>query len=408
MEIIYTSLAMAKLGSPMYMTGTDGVAVSTYAFDDFGRNIDPFTGKIKENNKHGYTKQGNIIQPFAFTGYQEDEVSGLKFAQARFYSAEKGRFVGEDQVGGFTESPDTQNKFIYCWNDPKKHVDRNGKFPQIIAGVLIGGAIGAVVDAVSQGVAIAKGEQESFDWGKLAGATVEGAVVGGLASTGLGACFAGSMLSGGVGALAGNVTTQLINTGTVDAEEARNATAAGIIGGAIGYGIGKVATKVAPKVLPKIASKVDDFAAKVKAFRNGGSVEAIRTEKPMFEYNLQFFAESGEGCPFEGGGRMKTGPKPKGTGPHNLKIEEIASKVNDGEIIAGGGRGYPPEAKIPTPGGVKSHRRPDILVKKADQSLYGINVGKTTAKGAPIKREVQALYDLEDAGLPMWFVSYDK
>ena len=41
---------------------------------------------------------GNIIQLFAFTGYQEDEVSGLKFAQARFYSAENGKFV---------ETPDT-------------------------------------------------------------------------------------------------------------------------------------------------------------------------------------------------------------------------------------------------------------------------------------------------------------
>ncbi|WP_143484090.1 DUF6531 domain-containing protein, partial [Pseudobutyrivibrio ruminis] len=70
-----------ELGSPMYLTGTDGVAVSSYAFDDFGRNIDPRTGK----QKHGYTKDGNIIQPFAFTGYQEDEFSGLKFAQARFY-----------------------------------------------------------------------------------------------------------------------------------------------------------------------------------------------------------------------------------------------------------------------------------------------------------------------------------
>ncbi len=43
--------------------------------------------------------------------------------------------------------------------------------------------------------------------------------------------------------------------------------------------------------------------------------------------------------------KLKTGPKPKGTGPHNLKIEEVASQVKDGEIIAGGGRGYPPEAK---------------------------------------------------------------
>ncbi len=45
--------------------------------------------------------------------------------------------------------------------------------------------------------------------------------------------------------------------------------------------------------------------------------------------------------------KLKTGPKPKGTSPHNLKIEEVASQVKDGEIIAGGGRGYPPEAKIP-------------------------------------------------------------
>ena len=76
-----------ELGSPMYMTGTDGAAVSSYAFDDFGRGIDPFTGKLKEHrnkysngiaepgNKKDYTIEGNIIQPFAFTGYQEDEVS---------------------------------------------------------------------------------------------------------------------------------------------------------------------------------------------------------------------------------------------------------------------------------------------------------------------------------------------
>lgn len=107
-------------------------------------------------------------------------------------------------------------------------------------------------------------------------------------------------------------------------------------------------------------------------------------------------------------GKSKTGPKPKGTGPHNLKIEEVATQVNDGEIIAGGGRGYPPEAKIPTPSGVKTHRRPDILVKRSDGSVYGINVGKTTAKGAPVKREIEALHDLEDAGVPMWFISYDK
>jgi RHS repeat-associated protein len=120
-----------ELGSPMYMTGTDGAAVSSYAFDDFGRGIDPFTGGLKEagkkHTKHGYTTEGNIIQPFAFTGYQEDEVSGLMFAQARHYDATSGRFQSEDLVKGFTSIPFTLNHYSYCFGNPVGFVDRNGK-----------------------------------------------------------------------------------------------------------------------------------------------------------------------------------------------------------------------------------------------------------------------------------------
>ena len=128
-----------ELGSLMYMTGTDGAAVSSYAFDDFGRDIDPFTGKIKDRrnkysygiaepgNKHAYTKEGNIIQPFAFTGYQEDEVSGLMFAQARHYDADTGRFQSEDIVKGFTSIPFTLNHYSYCFGNPVGFVDRNGQ-----------------------------------------------------------------------------------------------------------------------------------------------------------------------------------------------------------------------------------------------------------------------------------------
>lgn len=34
-----------ELGTGMYLTGTGGIAKSTYAYDEFGRNINPFTGK---------------------------------------------------------------------------------------------------------------------------------------------------------------------------------------------------------------------------------------------------------------------------------------------------------------------------------------------------------------------------
>ena len=136
-----------ELGSPMYMTGTDGVTVSSYAFDDFGRSLDLFTGKLKEyrneysngisepRDKHAYTTEGNIIQPFAFTGYQRDEVSELCFAQARYYNDEAGRFTAEDQVRGYVTAPDTQNHYIYCFNMPTIYVDTNGAWPEWAEGI---------------------------------------------------------------------------------------------------------------------------------------------------------------------------------------------------------------------------------------------------------------------------------
>ena len=158
-----------ELGSPMYLTGTDGGAVSSYAFDDFGRNIDPRTGK----QKHGYTKDGNIIQPFAFTGYQEDDFSGLKFAQARFYDDKNGRFVGEDQVRGFIIYPETINHYLYCINNPIIYVDNNGKWLNLAIGAVVGGIINGGLELYDE---IKSGD--GIDIGKVAISTLQGAVEG--------------------------------------------------------------------------------------------------------------------------------------------------------------------------------------------------------------------------------------
>ncbi len=228
----------------MYMTGTDGAVVSSYAFDDFGRNIDPFTGNIRSNNlKHAYTKQGNIIQPFAFTGYQEDEVSGLKFAQARYYSADNGRFVGEDQFPGLLTSASTLNKFLYCENSPIDFVDNNGKWLKLkdfdindglgVAAVTVG-AVAATVGAIGVGIALTATAPISLpvlaccgaavgagiacdasiisDWKKgehanlikAAGNTLAGAMIGGAVASGVGA-----VVSGGVTTL-GTVSTAIL------------------------------------------------------------------------------------------------------------------------------------------------------------------------------------------------------
>ena len=125
-----------ELGSGMYLKGTDGASVSTYAYDEFGRNIDPFTGK---KQKPSYTKQGNMIQPLAFTGYQNDEMTDNYFAQARYYNAEAGRFVSEDKIRGFIDSPETINHYLYCWDNPTKLIDLDGNAPILVTTPIITG-----------------------------------------------------------------------------------------------------------------------------------------------------------------------------------------------------------------------------------------------------------------------------
>jgi hypothetical protein len=133
------------------------------------------------------------------------------------------------------------------------------------------------------------------------------------------------------------------------------------------------------------------------------SKKCSKTDEPSPCLNISDAAEIGA--------QAKTGPKPFGMGTHNIKVAEVSDSVTDGEIIAGGQKivngNRLPEAVIKTPNGLKSSRRPDILVKRySDDSVYGINVGKITKNGEPITREIEAIYDLEDIGIPMHFVSY--
>lgn len=104
----------------------------------------------------------------------------------------------------------------------------------------------------------------------------------------------------------------------------------------------------------------------------------------------------------------KRGPKTDPTAPHNAKIREVGDKVEaeEGEVLAGGGRAK--EILIDRPGGVKSGRRPDVIYRDADGVERGTNVGRAKANGSPIKREAEALKDLNGPGkLPTDFVPYN-
>ena len=112
-----------------------------------------------------------------------------------------------------------------------------------------------------------------------------------------------------------------------------------------------------------------------------------------------------DGTPYK-----KPGPKTKGTGAHNEKTEEIIKResAKPGVTHIGGGM-EKTENIINTPNGSKPYRRMDASFKRADGSIYHINVGRTLEDGKTgIKRERQALEDALNAGYDVSFEGYGK
>jgi len=95
------------LGSPIRLLGEDSADV-TMAYDEFG------VPEVMAGNIQGFDN------PFGFTGYQVDEVSGLQYAQARYYAPMLGRFGAEDPL------KDQLNWYGYCGGNPVNFVDPSG------------------------------------------------------------------------------------------------------------------------------------------------------------------------------------------------------------------------------------------------------------------------------------------
>jgi hypothetical protein len=98
----------------------------------------------------------------------------------------------------------------------------------------------------------------------------------------------------------------------------------------------------------------------------------------------------------DGTPRAKPGPKPKGEGPHNNKVEQIiAREKNKGKEHIGGGS-EKTELTVETPGGAKPTRRMDASFRDPETGeISHYNVGKFNKRGDPIKRERDAESDVK-------------
>lgn len=124
-----------ELGSPVRLLDQAGALKETYGYDELGQD--------------SYQNQRNF-QPFGYTGYQMDNITGTYFAQAREYRSETGRFMSEDLVKGVIHIPLTMNAYAYSFSAPMNYVDLDGLWPKIPNW----GKIAIGVGAIAVGVAI--------------------------------------------------------------------------------------------------------------------------------------------------------------------------------------------------------------------------------------------------------------
>lgn len=111
--------------------------------DELGSVIRAFYHTGKENGIYGYDEFGNRTQsrgssqPFGYTGYLEDSVSGAWHGNAREYMPTTGTFLSEDRIHDIAGLPQTLNHYAYCMGNPVGWVDRNGMFGQNAANAVI-------------------------------------------------------------------------------------------------------------------------------------------------------------------------------------------------------------------------------------------------------------------------------
>jgi RHS repeat-associated protein len=97
------------LGSITALSNATGSIVQRYEYDSFGNQT--------------ITTNGNIKQPFTFTGREYDTETGMYFYRARYYDPKAGRFITKDPIGFF--SGDT-NLYQYIASNPVNGIDPFG------------------------------------------------------------------------------------------------------------------------------------------------------------------------------------------------------------------------------------------------------------------------------------------
>ena len=352
--------------------------------------------------------QTETAKHYRYTGKERDEESGLYYYGARYFAPWLGRWASCDPI--FRE-----NLYLFVRNNPVSFLDPDGKdeekpgfwqkVRQSDTGQFLGGVVaGTLSSFIPGGFLIAPVGQETGALAKPSRAFQAGYGAGEIA-TGV------VQVIGGAGGELGGVALDATVVGALVGVPVNVASAAVIVQGAgnvtVGLGNFVQAVRRDPEPAPSQPALEPSPSSVKQAQPHEPAPGPATAPKPSGIPKQPTPAEVAPAAKIP----KQRGPKPGLDGPHNQTIKQTADKLEaeGNTIMAGGKRPDLPERVIPTPGGVKSTRRPDILYKTPSGETKAVNVGKVKAdKVTPVPREVDAQKDLNNAGVPTDFVPYNR
>jgi RHS repeat-associated protein len=213
------------LGSITAVTNEAGQIVKRFAFDAWGKRLDPSTNGVITSSTSGKFTRG-------FTDHEQLDDLGLIHMNGRIYDPVLGRFLSADpNVDGVSDAQG-YNRYSYVGNNPMGATDPTGFFSlkdglKIVAIVVVG--------IVTAGAAI-------YAVAALAGSSIGfGAAISMVATASFGGPLSAMVAGAGLG-FGSSFTASLLNGGSIG-----DAFKAGVIGGIVGgvtggltYGIGSM------------------------------------------------------------------------------------------------------------------------------------------------------------------------
>lgn len=115
---------MNRAGGTYYYID-DGLG-STRALADGNGSVTDGYGYVDAFGQPQHTS-GSTANSFLFNGQQFDQNLGLYYLRARYYAPTIGRFLSQDPVAGYDDTPASLHRYLYTSNEPVDKVDPGGE-----------------------------------------------------------------------------------------------------------------------------------------------------------------------------------------------------------------------------------------------------------------------------------------